>query len=112
MDREKIVAYGMTTFFTVFLLFLFIGCMLSVNVGTEASAYYAKELKSQDAIIKSPAIIIVYKEYSAFKALEGPVFYYDGSFYRIPDSYKGYKWTPFINVILGENGWTWELWNP
>ena len=81
-------------------------------LGNQANNYYKKELKSQDAIIKSPAVIIVCQNYTYFKTIEEPVFFYSGSFYKVPDSYMGYKWTPYYNIIWGDNGWTWELRNP
>jgi archaellum biogenesis protein FlaJ (TadC family) len=62
------------------------------------------ETNSTDAIIKSPAIIIRINTLTEFKTLatqlNTQVYYSVWSFYLVPDSYKGYIWTPNYNFYI------------
>ncbi len=62
------------------------------------------ELGASDAIIESPAIIKCVETLTEFKVLQSQlntsVYFYESSFYLIPDSYMGYIWTPEIPPTL------------
>jgi hypothetical protein len=93
------------------LITILLGLAFGVNQTAQANEYFKNELGAKAAIIKSPAIIIVCETYTEFKSQKGQVFHDNYSFYKIPDSYIGYKWTPLINITWTNVGFVWELTN-
>jgi hypothetical protein len=86
----------------ILIILITAGCFyVTINLQDQRLALYDSlkaELGAVDAVIQSPAIITIVDTLTELKTLQrqhnATIYYSDGSFYVVPDSYMGYRWTP------------------